>query len=93
MVDVAMLRDQSRAVSVDTVRRNHWGLLMTQVRDQLHSATASEFSSRAFELLRLALGCRYPRPQLWRSARPRSRSGLPGLRDGILHADLTDEVI
>ena len=53
MVNVAMLRDRSKAARVVTIRRNQWGLLMTQVRAQLHSTTADEFSSRASELQRL----------------------------------------
>ena len=58
MLDGAVLRGQSRrgaASAADTARRrDQWGLLMVQVRAQLHSGTSDEFASRAIELRRLA---------------------------------------
>ena len=57
MLDAAVLRGQSRraASAADTARRrDQWGLLMAQVRAQLHSGTSDEFASRAIELRRLA---------------------------------------
>jgi hypothetical protein len=49
-LDGAVLRGRSRAASAD----DRWGLLMAQVRSQLHSGTPDEFASRALELRRLA---------------------------------------
>jgi hypothetical protein len=46
----AVLRGRSRAMSAD----DRLGLLMAQVRSQLHSGTPGEFASRALELRRLA---------------------------------------
>ncbi|KAL3776610.1 hypothetical protein ACHAW5_000395 [Stephanodiscus triporus] len=42
------------SASADTSQHDQWELLMTQVRDQLHSANSNVFDSRAVELRKLA---------------------------------------